>query len=53
MPGPEPLYVRNLLMDELELALNELPDEQREVFVAHLLEGQSFKEMAAEAALSH
>src|SRR6266853_49604 len=46
--GPDALYVRNLLLDELELALDELPDEQREIFVAHELEGRSFKEMAAE-----
>lgn len=46
--GPEALYVRNVLLDELELALDELPDEQRDVFVAHELEGRSFKEMAAE-----
>ncbi len=46
--GPEALYVRNLLLDELELALDELPEEQREVFVAHELEGRSFREMAAE-----
>jgi RNA polymerase sigma factor (sigma-70 family) len=46
--GPEALYVRNLLLDELEHALNELPLEQREVFVAHELEGRSFKEIAAE-----
>src|SRR5213078_2703700 len=42
--GPEALYVRSVLLDELELALDELPDEQREVFVAHELEGRSFKE---------
>ena len=46
--GPEALYVRNALLDELELAVDELPEEQREVFVAHELEGRSFKEMAAE-----
>jgi RNA polymerase sigma factor (sigma-70 family) len=46
--GPEALYFRNVLFDELEFALDELPDEQREVFVAHELEGRSFKEMAAE-----
>jgi RNA polymerase sigma factor (sigma-70 family) len=45
--GPEALYVRNVLFDELELALDELPEEQRDVFVAHELEGRSFKEMAA------
>jgi RNA polymerase sigma factor (sigma-70 family) len=46
--GPEALYFRNVLLDELELAIDELPEEQREVFVAHELEGRSFKEMAAE-----
>jgi len=50
--GPEALYVRSLLLDELELALDELPDEQREVFVAHELEGRSFKELAAESGIS-
>src|SRR5947208_1960674 len=50
--GPEALYVRNVLLDELELALDELPAEQREVFVAHELEGRSFKEMAAETGMS-
>ena len=50
--GPEALYFRNVLLDELEGALDELPAEQREVFVAHELEGQSFKEMSAETGLS-
>jgi RNA polymerase sigma factor (sigma-70 family) len=50
--GPEAHYVRNVLLDELELALDELPEEQRDVFVAHELEGRSFKEMAAETGLS-
>jgi RNA polymerase sigma factor (sigma-70 family) len=50
--GPEALYARNLLLEELELALDELPDEQREVFVAHELEGRTFKEMAAETGVS-
>ena len=45
--GPEALYARSVLLDELELAIEELPDEQREVFVAHELEGRSFREMAA------
>ena len=44
--GPEAVYARNLLLQELELALDELPDEQREVFVGHELEGRTFKEMA-------
>jgi len=44
--GPEALYVRSVLLDELEFALSELPDEQREVFVAHELEGRSFKELS-------
>ena len=50
--GPEALYFRNVLLDELELAVDELPDEQRAVFVAHELEGRSFKEMAAETGVS-
>ena len=50
--GPEALYARNVLLDELELAIDELPDEQRAVFVAHELEGRSFKEMAAETGVS-
>src|SRR6266403_4311167 len=50
--GPEALYARSVLLDELELALDELPEEQREVFVAHELEGRSFKEMAAETGVS-
>jgi RNA polymerase sigma factor (sigma-70 family) len=45
--GPETLYMRNLLLDELELAIAELPKVQREVFVAHELEGRSFKQIAA------
>ena len=50
--GPEALYVRNVLLAALELALDELPEEQRMVFVAHELEGHSFKEMAAETGVS-
>jgi len=50
--GPEALYLRNALLDQLELALDELPEEQREVFVAHELDGRSFKELAAETGLS-
>ncbi|MGC2696218.1 MAG: RNA polymerase sigma factor [Candidatus Angelobacter sp.] len=50
--GPDALYARNVLLDELELAIDELPEEQREVFVAHELEGRSFREMAAETGVS-
>jgi RNA polymerase sigma factor (sigma-70 family) len=50
--GPEALYARNVLLDELQLAVDELPEEQREVFVAHELEGRSFKQMAAETGVS-
>jgi RNA polymerase sigma factor (sigma-70 family) len=39
-------------MDELDAALDELPEEQRDVFVAHEIEGRSFKELAAETGLS-
>jgi RNA polymerase sigma factor (sigma-70 family) len=50
--GPEAAYAREVLMDEIESALDELPEEQREVFVAHELEGRSFSEMAAATGLS-
>jgi len=50
--GPEALYVRGVLLDELELALVELPTEQREVFIAHELEGRSFKELSAESGVN-
>lgn len=50
--GPEALYARAVLLQELELAVGELPAEQRDVFVAHELEGRSFKEMAAETGVS-
>ena len=50
--GPEALYARSVLLDELELAVEELPEEQREVFVAHELEGRSFKEIAAETGVN-
>ena len=50
--GPEALYFRSVLLDELEFALADLPGEQREVFVAHELEGRSFKELSAETGVS-
>jgi len=50
--GPEEEYARAVLLEELEDALDELPDEQRKVFIAHEIEGRSFKELAAESGLS-
>ena len=50
--GPEALYARHVLLAEVELAVDELPEEQREVFVAHEWEGRSFKAMAAETGVS-
>src|SRR5947209_3302252 len=50
--GPEALHIRNVLLNELELALDELPDEQRDVFVAHELEARSFKELSAETGVN-
>jgi RNA polymerase sigma factor (sigma-70 family) len=50
--GPEALYVRSVLLEELEFALAELPSEQREVFVAHEFEGRSFKELSEESGVS-
>jgi RNA polymerase sigma factor (sigma-70 family) len=50
--GPDALYARGVLLEELEFALEELPEEQRAVFVGHEIEGRSFKEMAAETGVS-
>ncbi len=50
--GPEALFARRVLMDELDAALDELPDEQRDVFIAHEIEGRSFKELSAETGVS-
>jgi len=50
--GPEAWYLRKALHDELQKALGELPAEQREVFVAHEIEGRSFKDLSAESGVS-
>ena len=50
--GPDAAYARSVLLDELDAALDELPEEQRDVFVAHELEGRSFKDLAAEIGLN-
>jgi len=50
--GPEAAYARTILLDELEEAIDELPEEQREVFLAHEYEGKSFKELSAETGVS-
>ncbi|HEY3859451.1 MAG TPA: sigma-70 family RNA polymerase sigma factor [Gammaproteobacteria bacterium] len=50
--GPEAAYVREGLLEELDAALDELPEEQQSVFVAHELEGRSFKELSAETGVS-
>ncbi|NUU00835.1 RNA polymerase sigma factor [Herbaspirillum robiniae] len=50
--GPEAAYVRSVMLETLQQALDELPENQREVFVAHELDGISFKEMAAASGTS-
>ncbi|HWW22393.1 MAG TPA: RNA polymerase sigma factor [Edaphobacter sp.] len=50
--SPEAAYARNMLLDALEDALEELPAGQRDVFIAHELMGLSFKEISAETGLS-
>ena len=50
--SPEALYARSVLLDELELAVEELPEEQRQVFIAHELEGHTFKQIAAETGVN-
>jgi RNA polymerase sigma factor (sigma-70 family) len=49
--GPEARYVQEMLADELAAALDELPVDQRAVFIAHELDGRSFKELSAETGL--
>jgi RNA polymerase sigma factor (sigma-70 family) len=50
--GPDAAYARGVLLDELAAAVDELPAAQREVFLAHEVEGQSFKEIAAATGVS-
>jgi RNA polymerase sigma factor (sigma-70 family) len=50
--GPEAAYARSILLDEIHAALDELPDEQRDAFVGHELEGRSFKELAAKSGVN-
>jgi RNA polymerase sigma factor (sigma-70 family) len=50
--GPAEAYARAVLLEEIEEALDELPEEQRDVFVAHEIEGYSFKEIAARTGVS-
>jgi RNA polymerase sigma factor (sigma-70 family) len=50
--GPEAEFARGVLLEELEDALADLPAEQREVFVAHEIEGRSFRELAEESGIS-
>lgn len=50
--GPEAAYARSILMDELDAAIDELPEDQREVFIAHEYDGVSFKEISAETGVS-
>lgn len=50
--GPEAAYMRTVLIEELEAALEELPEDQRRVFIEHEIEGRSFKELAAETGVS-
>jgi len=46
------LVLSPYLLEELEIALDELPEQQREVFIAHELEGRSFKELSAESGVN-
>jgi RNA polymerase sigma factor (sigma-70 family) len=50
--GPEAAYARGVLLEELDAALDELPEEQRDVFIAHEIQGRSFKDLAAQTGVS-
>ena len=50
--GPEAAYARSVLLVALQNALDELPENQRDIFVAHEIEGRSFKELASESGVA-
>ena len=50
--GPDAVYLRNVMLEELRAALAELPPEQRAVFVAHEIDGRSFKEISSDTGVS-
>jgi RNA polymerase sigma factor (sigma-70 family) len=50
--GPEAAYARGVLLEELDAALEDLPEEQRDIFVAHEIDGRSFKELSEETGVS-
>jgi len=50
--GPDAVYARSVLLEELDAALEDLPEKQRAVFIAHEIEGRSFKQLADETGLS-
>jgi RNA polymerase sigma factor (sigma-70 family) len=50
--GPDALFARGVLLDEIAAALDELPEEQRAIFIAHEIEGRSFQELAQELGVS-
>lgn len=50
--GPDAAYARSILLEELEAALDDLPPEQRAIFIAHEIDGRTFKELAAETGLT-
>src|SRR5262249_52102363 len=50
--GPEAMYARTVLLEELDAALDELPEEQSEAFLAHEVDGRSFKELSAQTGIS-
>ncbi|HEY2038634.1 MAG TPA: sigma-70 family RNA polymerase sigma factor [Edaphobacter sp.] len=50
--GPDAIYARRILLETLEDAIEELPQEQREIFLANEVMGTSFKEYAAETGIS-
>ena len=50
--GPEAAYARSVLLTALQHALDELPENQRDIFIAHEIEGRSFKELASESGVA-
>ncbi|TGK18079.1 sigma-70 family RNA polymerase sigma factor [Leptospira fluminis] len=49
--GPERQFYRNLMLEELSLAIGELPADQKTAFVANVIEGKTFREISQETGI--
>lgn len=50
--GPDAVFARSMVLEALQNALDELPENQREVFIAHEIAGNSFKQIAEQSGVA-